>query len=81
MVDQTYFAGRQFDFRMVLDSYEPNVMCVDRSPDPAPSNCQGALEFMPKDIDERRSSDDQVAADALLPQLFLGRELHLSLGQ
>lgn len=35
------------NFYVEIQSHEPTVKCVDRSPEPAPSECQGTLEYLP----------------------------------
>lgn len=70
--DQTYFVS--------LERYEPTVKCYDRSPEPAPTECQGAIDVMPKAIEEKPFSDHDGNLETLLPQLFIGRESHQLLG-
>ncbi|KAI4119314.1 MAG: hypothetical protein LQ345_000751 [Seirophora villosa] len=63
-------------YMVLFDHYDPSgIKCADRSPEPPPSGCQGALEMMPVDGrgDVRYLDGEKVNPwDVELPMTFLG---------
>ena len=75
-----FIEGRYHDFMINFAAYNPSgIKCVDRSPEPAPSGCEGALEMMRSDWSPVRYTDghgEQLKPwDVELPETFLGPQL------
>lgn len=70
-----YEKGRAGKFYVLLEQFNPSgISCVDRSPDPAPSDCRGAIETISWVTGTRRFREGppQHPTDVQLPVLFVG---------